>query len=100
MRVFLQAREVYGVSFNRLVLEFARVPAFAKFIKDNPSDLGNSISNPIGKGPLPRSAYDSNVERQLGQLSLTHWTWKRIGGSEMAPTPRRRKYENEFMGRT
>ncbi|MDI3567554.1 hypothetical protein [Bradyrhizobium sp. Arg816] len=67
MRVFLQAREIYGVSLNRLVLEFARVPVFAKFIKDSPSALGSSISNPVGKGPLPRPAYDGNVERQVGQ---------------------------------
>jgi hypothetical protein len=67
MRVFLMAREVYGVSFNRLMLEFARIPSFAKFVKDDPADLGNSISNPMGKGPLPRPSYDSNVETVLGR---------------------------------
>jgi hypothetical protein len=67
MRVFLSAREVYGVSFNRLMLEFSRIPAFAKFVKDNPSDLGNSVSNPIGKGSLPRPSYDEKVETELGR---------------------------------
>jgi hypothetical protein len=68
MRVFLRSREVYGVSYNRLILEFAKVRVFAKFIKDDQHDLGNWISNPATRSPLPRPAYDRAVETELGRL--------------------------------
>lgn len=31
--IFLTAREMYGVSYNRLTIELAQVPAWAKMIK-------------------------------------------------------------------
>lgn len=67
MRVFLQSREMYGVNYNRLTIELAQVPAWAKFIKDAPSDLCNWISNPITTKPLPRDRYDREIEAQLGR---------------------------------
>jgi hypothetical protein len=44
---FIRAREMYGVAYNRLVIELAQVKAFAQFLKDRPSDLCNWVSNPI-----------------------------------------------------
>lgn len=67
MRVYMSSREVYGVSLNRLMLELCQVPSFAKFIKDGQINLGNWISNPLSKSPLPRPAYDEAIARQLGQ---------------------------------
>ncbi|MGY3082000.1 hypothetical protein ACVWZZ_008408 [Bradyrhizobium sp. LM6.10] len=67
MRVYLSSREIYGVSLNRLMLELCQIRSFAKFIKDGQINLGNWISNPIRKSPLPRPAYDEAVARQLGQ---------------------------------
>lgn len=66
MYVFLQAREMYGVDYNRLVLEFAQVPAFAHFIHDGPSDLCNRVSNPISTDLLRREAYSETTMRALG----------------------------------
>jgi hypothetical protein len=67
MKVFLFSREAYGVSHNRLVLEFAKVRAFAEFIKDDGSHLCNWVSNPVSSAPLPRPAYDLKIEHALGQ---------------------------------
>jgi hypothetical protein len=67
MLVFLQAREVYGVSYNRLVLEFAQIPAFAEMIHKSKVDLCNWVSNPSKQVPLPRPAYDRKIEEQLGE---------------------------------
>ena len=39
MYVFLFARECYGVSFNRLVLEFSQIPEFARMIYKSNVDL-------------------------------------------------------------
>lgn len=72
MRVFIQAREMYGVNYNRLTIELAQVPAWAKFIKEAPSDLCNWVSNPITKADLPRPSYDPKIETQLGrQIAAT-----------------------------
>lgn len=72
MRVFLQCREIYGANYNRLTIELAQVPAWARFIKEAPSSLGNWISNPITKAPLPRPGYDAAIEEQLGrQIAAT-----------------------------
>lgn len=68
MPVFLTAREVYGASYNRLVLEMARVPSFASFIHDAGSDLCNWVSNPVTRSPLPQEPYDAKVEDRLGPL--------------------------------
>jgi hypothetical protein len=57
---------VYGANYNRVTLEMAQVPTFAQFIKDAPSALGNWISNPITRTPLPRDGYDFEVHAALG----------------------------------
>lgn len=67
MRVFIHAREMYGANYNRVTIELAQVPAWARFIKDAPSDLCNWVSNPITTTPLPRAGYDRDIERVLGQ---------------------------------
>jgi hypothetical protein len=79
--VFISSREMYGASYNRLVLELAQVPAFATFIKERPSDLGNWISNPVTYAPLPRDRYDQEVETKLGRkiaatLNLDEEWWR------------------------
>ena len=66
-RVLLTGREVYGASYNRVVIELAQVPAFARFVREAPADLCNSVSNPIGHDPLPREPYSGDAERALGQ---------------------------------
>jgi hypothetical protein len=67
MGVFLRARECYGVSYNQLVLEFAQIPAFARMIYKSKVGLGDWVSNPITRSPLPRAAYDQAVAEQLGE---------------------------------
>ena len=57
---------MYGANFNRLMIELAQISAFANFIRHQPSDLGNWISNPSVATPLPREAYDRAIETQLG----------------------------------
>jgi hypothetical protein len=82
MYVFLSAREQYGANYNRVIVELARVPAWALFIKQAPSVLANWISNPTSHDPLSRERYDSEMERKLGHriadtLSLNKdwWVW-------------------------
>lgn len=82
MRVFLMARECYGVSYNRLMLEFAQVPAFAEMIYKSKSDLCNWVSNPTTQAPLPRAPYDQKVQERLGErieatLKLPNNEWRR-----------------------
>jgi hypothetical protein len=67
MGVFLRARECYGASYNQLVLEFARIPAFARMIYKSGIGLGDWISNPITDAPLPRARYDQKIAEQLGE---------------------------------
>jgi hypothetical protein len=64
---FLQAREQYGVNLNRLMLELARVPVWAKFIHDTEkhADFCNFVSNPVSDDPLPREPYNRDVEESL-----------------------------------
>jgi hypothetical protein len=64
----LRAREMYGANYNRVVLELAKVPAFAKLIRNDTCDLGNWISNPVASAPLLRPSYDPAIERQLGNI--------------------------------
>jgi hypothetical protein len=82
MYVFLSARECYGVSYNQLVLEFAQIPAFAEMLYKSKVDLCNWVSNPIKNAPLPRAAYDQEIEERLGQriegaLKLPDDEWRR-----------------------
>lgn len=72
MRIFIHGREMYGANYNRVTLELAQIPVWAKFIKDAPSDLCNWVSNPVTTTPLPRAAYDRDVEAALGrQIAAT-----------------------------
>lgn len=64
--VFIRGREVYGAHYNRVSLELAQVPAFARFIKDRPSDLCNWVSNPISISPLERHRYSDDAMAKLG----------------------------------
>ena len=66
MAVFLPAREGYGVSYNRLVLELAQVPAFARFIHKSHLNLVDFVSNPLTDAPLPREPYDRKMIERLG----------------------------------
>jgi hypothetical protein len=66
-RIFLTSREMYGVNYNRLTIELAQVAAWAKLIKEAPSDLCNWVSNPISLESLPREKYDVDREEALGQ---------------------------------
>ena len=82
MLVFLRARECYGVSYNRLVLEFAQIPAFAQMIHKSKVGLCDWVSNPMTQAPLPRAAYDQKIEEQLGErieatLKLPDDEWRR-----------------------
>lgn len=65
-RIMLQAREVYGANYNRVTIELAQVPAWAKFIKEAPSDLCNWVANPMVVEPLPRERYSVEAETRLG----------------------------------
>jgi hypothetical protein len=65
MAVFLSAREGYGASYNRIVLELARVPAFASFIHNARQDLCNFVSNPTTTIPLPREPYSTDAQERL-----------------------------------
>jgi hypothetical protein len=67
MYVFLQSREMYGANYNRLTLEMAQIPAFARFVKDAPSDLCNWVSNPTAVTPIPREGYDRDIHAELGR---------------------------------
>ena len=62
MAVFLSAREGYGASYNRVVLELAQVPAFASFIHNDPQDLCNFVSSPATTIPLPREPYSYDAQ--------------------------------------
>jgi hypothetical protein len=82
MFVFLSARECYGVSYNRLMLEFAQIPAFARMIYKSQVGLGDWVSNPIKQVPLPRAGYDQKIADQLGErieatLKLPDDEWRR-----------------------
>ena len=66
--VMLRAREHFGASFNRLMLELARVPAFARFIHEARMPLANLISSPLCDRSLVREPYDVYVEQQLGRI--------------------------------
>jgi hypothetical protein len=80
-RIFITAREHYGANYNRAVLELAQVPAFARFIKGIPSDLGNWVSNPTSCDPLPREVYTDEATAKLGAriaatLNLAEDWWR------------------------
>ena len=45
MLVFLHAREVWGVTLDRALLELARVPAFARFLDEAPYGRGFGFSD-------------------------------------------------------
>ena len=63
--VFLFLREGYGVAFNRIMLELARVPVWAKFVDEARGNLCDYVSNPISPEPLPRHPYERDPELAL-----------------------------------
>lgn len=58
----------YRVNQNRFVLEAAKIPVFARFLRSARSDLGNYVSNPIHPEPLlPVARYSRQTTQQLGE---------------------------------
>jgi hypothetical protein len=59
----------YGVSLNRFVLEAAKIPVFAQFLRDAPHDLGNYVSNPVKSGvAIKMEPYSEETKNRLGQI--------------------------------
>ncbi len=63
--VFLFVRECYGVTFNRMMLELAQVPAWANFVDEARGNLCDYVSNPSSPEPLPRGPYERKSELAL-----------------------------------
>ena len=84
LTALITAREQYGASYNRIVMELARVPSFARYIVENTktSDLCNLVSNPISEASLTREPYNRDVEEALGRrvestLHMESDEWRR-----------------------
>jgi hypothetical protein len=63
--VFLHAREVWGVSLDRALLELARVPAFASFLDEAPYCQGLGISDLQAFEPQPRELCSAETSGEL-----------------------------------
>ena len=59
----------YHISHNKFVFEAAKIPVFAKFLRDAPADLGNYVSNTAfpNERIIPEP-YSDAVMRKLGLI--------------------------------
>jgi hypothetical protein len=56
----------YGVNHNRAVMEFARIPVFAKFLHES-CDLHQIVSNPMQRIPITREPYSADTAKALAR---------------------------------
>jgi hypothetical protein len=65
---FYAGRENYGASLNRVTLELARVPAWARWIQRHQmGDLCNYVSNPSFRTQTPLETYSRDAQEALRQ---------------------------------
>ena len=58
----------YRVNHNRFVMEAAKIPVFAKFVRNGRADLCNYVSNSTaGDAPLPVEPFSNDSMRALGR---------------------------------
>jgi hypothetical protein len=70
--VWITCRERYGVNHNRLIVEMARIPTFARWVRSRPKHLGSYVSNPNDPSPLVREPYRvATVERLRRMIEKT-----------------------------
>jgi hypothetical protein len=63
--VFLHAREIWGVTLDRAMLELARVPAFARFLDEASYHRGLGFSDLEAFEPQPRELYSVETSEEL-----------------------------------
>lgn len=63
--VFLHAREIWGVTFDRAMLELARVPAFARFLEEARYRQGLGFWDLEAFQPQPRELYSAKTSEEL-----------------------------------
>lgn len=68
-RLLLTVVPTYRVDHNRFMLEAAKIPIFAQFLRDSPSNLSDYVSNSIyGNALIPLEPYSSASTRRLGSV--------------------------------
>jgi hypothetical protein len=60
----------YRVNHNQFVFEMAKIPAFARFLRNAPNDLANYVSNSAFPEVLiPLEAYSPDATKKLGAIA-------------------------------
>lgn len=70
LQLLLTTVPTYRVNHNRFVFEAAKIPCFARFLREAPVNLSEFVANSVYPDALiPLEAYSANATARLGEIA-------------------------------